>query len=124
MNIQYVFARLERSDLLESFVHPRIESILEKFRRDRSVKARVRFVMENSPHQPGRDSFGFEILLNSRLFRGVAIRKRSRAMGDAIAQGLDALANIVSRTHEARTQRRRRRARGLVPPIALPVLPP
>jgi ribosomal subunit interface protein len=108
VNIQFLFARLKKSEFVERYLREKLEGHLERFHHLRTLRAFVKIEMENSPQHRGKDSFSCMIRISSPFFKNVVVQKQDTDVYAAIGQVLDKLTIVLSKVHSARVKERRR----------------
>lgn len=111
MSTRVVFAHMPRSEALETFALDHIEAVFSKFRRDKVFSSEVHLALENSLTHPGKDHYVCEVLVKSKLFKSVFLKKTSGNMYEAISLAADTLRNTLSRLHDRYIGARRHTAR-------------
>lgn len=109
--MRIVFKNLEHSDLVKKVVQDRFEPLNEKFPHLRSHKMTITLEMENSPTQPGRDSFSVRVLVDGRRFRGLNFSRSAENLYAAVANTADGMLELLNRKGERYRVRSRRQTR-------------
>jgi len=110
MGTKVVFSNMPKSKILESFVDEEIDKVVEGHVGSAGFKTRVNLEMENSPQQPGLDAFKIMVRLKIKGLKEVVLLKRSADMYAAIREAMDALRNTISKAHNRRKERKRKRS--------------
>ena len=95
--MQIVFRNLEKSELAKQAVEERLGDIWEKFPKLNDHKITVTLFMDNSPEQPGPDSFGVKVLIQGKSFRNLSLCKTSPSLYKSLADVREALLESLSR---------------------------
>lgn len=96
--MRIVFRNLEKSELAKEAVKERLGDMVEKFPKLKDHRITVTLFMENSPAQPGPDSFGVKVLIQGRDYRNVSLCKTSPSLYRALADVKEHLLEVLNRT--------------------------
>ena len=95
--MRIVFKNLERSELAREAVVERLGDMVEKFPGLRQHKISVTLSMENSPSQPGPDSFTVRILILGGIYNGILLSKTAPSLYLALADVREHLLEALNR---------------------------
>ena len=109
--MKIVYRNLERSELIDTVVNERMESLFEKFPSMKFSKIVCTVDMDNSPEQGGRDVFRVKIKFKSGQYQGVVLEKSGMFFHQALADVVETLHERLRRFDEKkrtikRSQRR------------------
>lgn len=107
-----VFRNLEKSEIAREAVKERLGDMLAKFPKLEGHRIIVTLFMDNSPEQPGPDSFGVKVLIQGNKFKTISLCKTSPSLFSALADVRDHLLEVLNRfgdkTRVAERNRERR----------------
>lgn len=95
--MKIVFKNLERSELAKEAVAERLGDMVEKFPGLKRAKINVTLSMENSPSQPGPDSFTVRILIQGGMYGGILLAKTAPSLYLALADVREHLLEALNR---------------------------
>jgi ribosome-associated translation inhibitor RaiA len=113
--MRIVFRNLEKSEIAREAVEERLGDMVEKFPKLKNHKIIVTLFMENSPAQPGPDSFGVKVLIQGNFFSTISLCKTSPSLYLALADVREHMLEVLNRFGDKarvaeRSQERKHRA--------------
>lgn len=120
--IRIFFKNLKKSDLAQDLAIERVSAVVERFPLTRNHRIDVTLSMENSPTQPGPDSFGVKLRIDGRHYRSIVIQKTAPNLYAALADVIEHSLERLNRFGDRQRVKNRRRSRrdlllGLRPPV-------
>lgn len=98
--MRIVFRNIEKSEFAKEAVEERLGDMVEKFPKLNGHKITVTLFMENSPVQPGPDSFGVKVLIQGRFFKAISLCKTSPSLYLALADVREHLLEVLNRSSD------------------------
>ncbi|MEI8025562.1 MAG: hypothetical protein WCI18_04355 [Pseudomonadota bacterium] len=95
-----VFRGLKGSKALRDEIQDKIEYLAKKFPFIHLANARAVVSMENSPWKPGRDAYGFKVIVPRTGHTPMVIEKKSMELSHAISEVLDGILESGRRGQE------------------------
>lgn len=95
--MRIVFRNLEKSEIAKEAVEERLGDMVEKFPKLKDHRITVTLFMENSPTQPGPDSFGVKVLIQGSVFKTISLCKTSPSLYLALADVREHLLEVLNR---------------------------
>lgn len=95
--MRIVFRNLEKSEIAKEAVQERLGDMVEKFPKLENHKITVTLFMDNSPQQPGPDSFGVKVLIQGNTFNTISLCKTSPSLYLALADVREHLLEVLNR---------------------------
>ena len=95
-----VFRGLKGSKALRDEIQDKIEYLAKKFPFIHLADARAVVSMENSPWKPGRDAYGFKVIVPRTGHTPMVIEKKSMELSHAISEVLDGILESARRGQE------------------------
>ena len=111
--IEVKFKNLDRSDMLESAVKERIESVVDKFTDLERSRVAVTLEMENSRTQAGADLFSVKVIISGGRYKDVALEKSDANIYIALADVSDRLLDKLNRVGDKARVKQRNQARAI-----------
>ncbi len=109
--MRIVFRNLDKSEIAKEAVEERLGDMVDKFPKLKDHKITVTLFMENSPHQPGPDSFGVKVLIQGQSFKTISLSKTSPSLYRALADVREHLLEVLNRTGDKNRVSERTRER-------------
>ncbi len=109
--MKIVFRNLGKSSVAKSAVKERLGDMVEKFPRLVNHQIVVTLFMENSPAQPGPDSYGVKVLIRGSKYRDIALTKSASSLFHALAEVREHLLEVLNRFGDKCRVARRRKER-------------
>lgn len=109
--IQVKFRRLAKSEFIKSKVTERLEALVDKFPELSKSDLIATLDVENTPSQPGRDSYTVKLSINRGQYRGVVISKRDIQFYGALSDVIHHAYETLHRLTEKMRQQKRIQAR-------------
>lgn len=95
--MRIVFRNLEKSEFAKEAVEERLGDMVEKFPKLKDHRITVTLFMENSPTQPGPDSFGVKLHIHGTTFKTISLCKTSPSLYLALADVREHLQEVLNR---------------------------
>ena len=95
-----VFRGLKGSKALREEIQDKIEYLAKKFPFIHLADTRAVVSMENSPWKPGRDAYGFKVVVPRTGHTPMVIEKKSMELSHAISEVLDGILESARRGQE------------------------
>lgn len=95
--MKIIFRNLEKSEFAKDAVEERLGDMVEKFPKLKDHRITVTLFMDNSPNQPGPDSFGVKVLIQGRMFKTISLSKTATSLYHALAEVREHLLEVLNR---------------------------
>lgn len=109
--MKIIFRNLERSEFAIQAVESRLGDMVDKFPKLKGHKITVTLFMENSPVQPGLDSFGVRLLIQGVTYKTISLCKTSPILYQALADVREHLLEALNRTGDKERVLKRKKER-------------
>lgn len=96
--MRVVFRNLEKSEIAKEAVEDRLGDMVDKFPKLKDHRVTVTLFMDNSPEQPGPDSFGVKVLIQGRNYSNISLCKTSASLYHALADVREHLLELLNRS--------------------------
>ena len=114
--IRIIFKDLDPSELAKELAEERIQTVIERFPELAKSKIRITLSMENSPSQPGPDSFSVKVYITGGKYGSVILAKSAGSLYAALAEVVEHLLERLNRYGDrVRVKRRRKTSRLPIP---------
>ena len=111
MKTKVVCAQIGKTEALEDFAKDRIDHVIEKYEDAGIHSSVVRLQMDHAFLQKGKELFRVEVLLKTRKFNEIFLKKTGGNLYEALAEASDKLNNLLSKLHSRQIKEDRRKTR-------------
>ncbi len=91
------FKNLEKSEFVYQTAIQRVSSLEEKFPALKNSRILLTLEMENSPSQPGPDSYKVQLFISRGKFHGIVVKKTDSNLYRALADLIDHMLEKLNR---------------------------